>query len=81
MKCRVENNSFVIPCKTLSESSQYGNPRGKQKGIYAWELSIRGVSSRTFFGVKSGEYIAKGIAFNFCPFCGENININYEVVE
>lgn len=30
--------------------------------------------SRTFFSVKSGEYAKKGIALNFCPFCGVQID-------
>ncbi len=73
-KCTVRDGKFVEPCKALSESAEYGNPRGKQKGIFAWDLHVGRERSRTFFGVKSGKHVEKGIAFNFCPFCGEKID-------
>ena len=73
-KCYVRDGRYVEPCNMLASATEYGNPRGKQKGIFAWALSIPGKgASRTFFGVKSGEQVAKGLAFNFCPFCGERI--------
>lgn len=78
-KCTVtDDGKFVDPCKTLSAATEFGNPSGKRKGVWSWQYFKTGVSksepSRTFFGVKSGEYVANGLAFNFCPFCGEKID-------
>lgn len=74
-KCKADN-SEVTPCKSLLEATEYGNPRGKQKGIYEWRLVEMGTGdlSRAFYGVKSGSLVEKGVAFNFCPFCGEAID-------
>ena len=76
-KCTVRDGKFVEPCRSLAEVSEYGNPRGKQKGVFAWALYVGREPSRTFFGVKSGEWVQKGMAFNYCPFCGEKINAPY----
>jgi hypothetical protein len=74
-KCTVRDGKFVEPCGTLSTVTEYAPPTGKRKGIYAWVLgSISTGPTRTFFGVKSGAHIAKGMLFNFCPFCGEKID-------
>ena len=75
-ECSVRDEKHVHPCSALSESSEYGNPRGKAKGIFSWQLisMTTGERSRTFFGVKSGHHVAKGIVFNFCPFCGTKID-------
>jgi hypothetical protein len=35
--------------------------------------------TRVFWGVKSGDYVQKGIVFSFCPFCGEKI-INEQII-
>lgn len=74
-KCTVLSGKFVDPCAALTEATEYGHPRGKAKGIFAWEYSsIDKGPTRTMFGVKSGEHVAKGMLFNFCPFCGEKID-------
>ena len=78
-KCNVTaDGKFVEPCKTLADATEFGNPNGKRKGIWAWQYFRLGESkstpSRTFFGVKSGEHVEKGLAFNYCPFCGEKID-------
>ncbi len=74
-KCKIAEGKFVVACKHLQEASEYGHPRGKKKGIFAWALTKDFKPSRTFFGVKSGEFVENGIALNYCPFCGENIEI------
>lgn len=79
-KCEVIKGGRVVePCKALSDACEFGNPRGKQKGLWAW--TYHKISrptgegpSRQFFGVKSGEFVEKGVAFRFCPFCGERID-------
>jgi hypothetical protein len=73
-RCTVRDGKFVEPCSLLSSACEYGNPRGKQKGVFAWELHTPKGPTRTMFGVKSGEHIFKGVMFNFCPFCGERID-------
>lgn len=75
-KCSVRNGNEVLPCLWLDKASEYGNPGGKKKGIFAWRLvnMKSGELSRLFFGVKSGEHVEKGMALTFCPFCGERID-------
>jgi hypothetical protein len=75
-KCSVENGLFVQPCDSLSSATEYGNPRGKQKGIWFWQMRNMDTHkpSRSYFGTKSGEHVEKGLLFNFCPFCGEKIS-------
>ena len=75
-KCTVtEDGRFVEPCKTLSDATEFGNPNGKRKGVWSWEYHSRDKPgpTRRFWGTKSGDFVRKGIAFNFCPFCGEKI--------
>lgn len=75
--CQVsENGRIVTPCKQLSDACEYGNPTGRKKGIFGWTLYKPSESelSRQFFGVKSGEFVDRGLAFNFCPFCGTQID-------
>jgi hypothetical protein len=77
--CEVREGKFVEPCHALYDTSEFGNPSGKKKGVFTWRLfntsAIPAAPSRTMFGVKSGKFIMKGIIFNFCPFCGQKIRI------
>lgn len=75
-KCSVREGRFVEPCAALHEVVEYGNPIGKRKGIYAWNLFSRETPgpTRRMFGVKSGDHVKTGMLFNFCPFCGERID-------
>lgn len=74
-KCTVRDGKFVEPCGSLESASEYGNPRGKAKGIFAWALTSPTTGpTRTMFGVKSGAHVARGMLFAFCPFCGEKID-------
>lgn len=73
-KCSVKDGKFVEPCKSLNDVTEFGHPKGKQRGVWCWEYSIEGKPSRRFFGAKSGSQTEKGLAFNFCPFCGEPID-------
>ena len=78
LKCTARDGKFVDPCRTLERSCEDTNPGGKRKGVFAWELSNLDGPTRTMFGVKSGEFIAKGLLFNFCPFCGERIDAPFK---
>jgi hypothetical protein len=70
---------FIEPCDTLRDSVEYGIAKGKKRGIFCWEYFSDRKATRKFFGVKSGELTEKGIAFNFCPFCGEQIDAPFVV--
>lgn len=80
VKCSILDEKFVRPCTSLSSVMMPGHPRGKQRGIFSWVLTNLQTHerSRTFFGVKSGAYTEKGLAFNFCPFCGESIDAPFK---
>ena len=64
----------VDPCSALSEVTEVRNPCGRTKGVMIWVYSKTSKGSfehsRTFYGVKSGDHVKNGLAFNFCPFCG-----------
>lgn len=78
-KCTVTAGKFVEPCSLLSAATEFGNPMGKRKGIFAWSYhSAETGPTRTMFGVKSGEHAPKGMLFNFCPFCGEKIDAPFQ---
>lgn len=75
-KCTVTDDGKIVnPCKALTRATEFGSPSGKRKGIWCWEY--HGIKDpgpkRRFWGTKSGDFVEKGIAFNFCPFCGEKI--------
>lgn len=75
-KCTIRDGRFVEPCETLNEMTEYGNPpKGKQRGLYSWRYTNTetGKPSRYFFGIKSTSR-PNGMAFNFCPWCGERID-------
>lgn len=74
-KCTVKDGKFVEPCQSLQDATEFGNPSGKRKGVWCWEYYREDTSgpTRRFYGTKSGDFVSKGIAFNFCPFCGEKI--------
>ena len=75
--CSVEGD-MVIPCKLLDRSVDNLYTRVRKgifdlvvTDIYTSEQHTKG------FGVKAGDFIKKGIMFNFCPFCGENISSHF----
>lgn len=77
-KCTVRGGNFVIPCGTLDECVNNNTPAfSTRKGVAVWNRFRReGVSlvpSRTFFGLICSAH-PNGIAFNYCPFCGEDIS-------
>ena len=75
-KCTVRDGLFVEPCKSLDEMTEFGNPPpGKQRGIYSWRFTNLNTHkpTRHFFGAKSTAQ-PKGLAFNFCPWCGTDIS-------
>ena len=77
-KCKFVDTNIIEPCDRLKAACEYGSPCGKRKGIYSWNLyktnNCERTLSRRFFVAKSGGFVNKGIAFHYCPFCGEEIN-------
>jgi len=76
IKCEIRDGKFVVPCDTLNNCTEFGNPRGKQKGIwwYRWFNVKTDEPTISFFGAKSGDHVEKGMIFHFCPFCGTRID-------
>lgn len=77
-KCSVRDGDFVEPCKTLEECVNNSTPAfSNRKGVAVWKMYRRqegkSVPSRTFFGLICAPH-PKGILFNHCPFCGEDIS-------
>lgn len=75
-KCTVKDGKFVEPCDSLKDMAEHGHPpKGKSRGIFAWVYTNlkTHTPSRTFFGAKSTSQ-PNGLAFNFCPWCGEQIH-------
>ncbi len=71
-KCRVEGKK-VIPCELLDQTVDDLYTRIR-KGIFDLVVTNldTGEQYTHGFGTKSGEH-KKGLMFNFCPFCGEDI--------
>jgi len=75
IKCTIKDGKFVQPCDALGSVTEYNHPKGKQKGVFAWRYTSPETGpTRTFYGCKSGERVERGLAFNYCPFCGERID-------
>ena len=75
-KCTVHEGCVVTPCAALDIASEVGNPpKGKSRGIWEWRYHNTKTNklSRAFFGIKSTNH-PNGMAFNFCPWCGERID-------
>jgi hypothetical protein len=76
-RCRVRDDRFVEPCEFLGRAiqSRHG-PFHRGGGIVLHNLVRLDTlkASRTFVTVRSGEWKAKGIVLNFCPFCGTQID-------
>ena len=72
-KCTLEGK-VVNPCSALAEVTDC-NPRSSGKGVCEWNgVDIEtNKTIRRMYGVKGGEHKKKGLAFNFCPFCGTNL--------
>lgn len=75
-KCTISaDGQHVEPCHLLYEQTEYGNPQRKKRGIFVWHLfdTKAAKPSRTFFGIVSTQS-PTGFVFNFCPFCGTQID-------
>ena len=75
LKCSVRDGNFVEPCDTLEKATDRRVSEGTRKGLIVWPLVNTNTRqpSRTLYGARTDEF-AKGIIFNFCPFCGVQID-------
>lgn len=75
-RCTVTDGRFVEPCSALDQNVQNNIPGfSKAKGIAVWNLVNHDTHkpSRRYFGVKTPAH-PNGFLFNFCPFCGVQID-------
>lgn len=72
--CHVVGNK-IAPCSRLSQALEYGNPRVKSKGIFIPERFNfnTGKPGTDIAQLHSGSFVGRGIALNFCPFCGVSL--------
>ena len=61
--------ALISPCRIMSKYLDSDN--GVKRGLNIWHyVNLEtGKGTRTVIGVKSAS-AKKGVAFNFCPFCG-----------
>lgn len=73
-KCKVEGIK-IAPCSTLSKALEYGNPQPKSKGVFIPERinTKTGASGTDIAQLHSGQYVGRGVAMHYCPFCGESL--------
>lgn len=74
--CAVRDGRFIDPCDTLNTMTHNIAPGfSKSKGIARWSLvnMTTHEPSRGYFGILTKEY-PNGFLFNFCPFCGVQID-------
>lgn len=73
--CRLEDDG-VHPCHALDDCLEYDGGRGtKYQGLKLQTLCNMetGNFSRHLVTLKSGKHAKKGLVFNLCPFCGEEL--------
>ena len=70
-KCSVKDHN-IDPCWALEETIEEHHRR---KGISMMEFFNLETSkpTRSVVIVKSGKHVKKGLMFNYCPFCREDI--------
>lgn len=73
-KCKVHDDK-ISPCDALSRIMEYGNPTPRSKGVFIPErVNIKthepGID---ICQIHSGQYVGRGAAMLYCPFCGESL--------
>lgn len=76
-KCEVREGRFIDPCDTLAKATDINQPSfSKSKGLFRAELfdRVKMEQSRSYHGVRTKAFDKGGILFNYCPFCGVQID-------
>ena len=78
VKCTVREGRFVDPCSSLSSVID-GYGMGRAKGVFKSDLTNTKTwePSRSYVGIKSKQH-PNGFLFNFCPFCGTQIDAPFQ---
>ena len=73
-KCQVKGKD-ITPCEPLKNSLCGSSPTAKSKGLFLpYRVNVRtGEKGTDVVQLHSGEYVGRGVALNFCPFCGVGI--------
>lgn len=71
MPCEIKDGT-IIPCKGLDAILELESGKG---GVQVMQLSDfeSGKFTRALVVAKSGSHRKRGLAFNFCPYCGHAI--------
>lgn len=69
------NGFHITPCDMLGRALAYGNPTGRNKGVFLparvdIKTGERGVD---IVQIHSGDFVYSGAAAYYCPFCGTRI--------
>lgn len=73
-KCKVEGRDVTL-CDVLAKALDGSSPTARAKGVFL-PYRVNTVTSEKghdLVQLHSGEYVGRGIALNFCPFCGESL--------
>lgn len=72
--CQVEGRR-LSPCGPLEKALTPAMPSAKAKGLFMPQRVIlaTGQPGTDIVQLHSGGYVGRGVALNFCPFCGTSI--------
>jgi hypothetical protein len=72
--CKLEDDG-VHPCHALDDCLELGGVGTRYQGVKIQTLinMDSGKFSRHLITLKSGKHSKKGLVFNLCPFCGEEL--------
>lgn len=65
----------LSPCSELKSALEYYHPTPKAKGLFFPERVNLQTHERgtDIIQLHSGSHVGRGVALNFCPFCGKDI--------
>lgn len=73
-KCQVNGKDITL-CSILEKAISGACPTPKAKGVFLpYRINTKtGEKGADIVQLHSGEYVGRGIAMYFCPFCGESL--------
>ncbi|MBX9476796.1 hypothetical protein [Yersinia enterocolitica] len=74
-KCQLNGKHIITLCSTLNSVLSCSSLTPKAKGLFMpYRVNIQTRERGTdIVQLHSGEYVGRGVALNFCPFCGESL--------